>query len=208
MRRVLIAGIIALLAVGAIASQLALPPLAEDRAADGLTARGGTAHVSISAFPAIRLLVGDGDRLDVSGSGLVLPVSDVSTDDLGRLDGFDSVSVRLSDVRAGPVTLRQFDLRRDGSNPYRLRSTGVTSLSALARFGGRSLGGFLGALALRLGARATLGAAAHRPIPIHLDMDLTDEGGRVIVVGGSGSVAGIPTGPLAELITAAVAVRI
>ena len=39
-------------------------------------------------------------------------------------------------------------------------------------------------------------------------MRLTDDYGRLVVVSGSGSIAGIPTGPLAELVTAAIAVRL
>ncbi len=208
MRRELIIGALALLVVLAVASQLALPRLAEDRAADRLTAGGGTAHVSISAFPAVRLLFGDGDRITVSGRGLVLPLSGNEGGTFSRLSGFDSVSVRLAEVRAGPVTVRRFDLTRSGSDPYRLRSVAYTSLADLAGFGGGELGGLLGRLALRLGAREALGSAARRRIPIQLDMELADEGGRVVVVGGSGSVAGIPTGPLAELITSAIVVRI
>jgi hypothetical protein len=208
MRRELVIGAIVLIVALAVVSQLALPRFAADRVADRLTAGGGTAQVSISAFPAIRLLFGDGDRLDVSGRGLVLPVNGEQTGTLSRLDGFDQVSVRLIDVKAGPVTVRRFVLTRDGSDPYRLRSTASTSLSDLAGFGGGELGGFLGRLALRLGAREALGSAARRPIPVELDMKLADEGGRVVVVGGSGSVAGIPTGPLAELITSAIVVRL
>jgi hypothetical protein len=39
-------------------------------------------------------------------------------------------------------------------------------------------------------------------------MEMTSEDGRVQVTGGGGEVAGVPTGPLAELITAAIVVRI
>jgi hypothetical protein len=206
MRRELLLGAIAILVLLAVASQLALPRIAADRVADRLTVGGGEAHASVSAFPAVRLLFGHGDRLDVSGHGLSLPAS--GEGGLGRLNGFGSVSISLADTKVGPVTLRNFELTRDGSDPYRLRSTADTTLAGLASFGGSQVGGALGGLALRFGATATLGAAAHRPIPVRLDVQLTDEGGRAVVVGGSGSVAGIPTGPLAELITAAIAVRL
>jgi hypothetical protein len=39
-------------------------------------------------------------------------------------------------------------------------------------------------------------------------MSLTDQGDRLVVLSGSGSVAGVKTGPLAELVTSAVAVRL
>jgi hypothetical protein len=38
-------------------------------------------------------------------------------------------------------------------------------------------------------------------------MELRSDGGRIVVVSGGGTVAGMPTGPLAELITSAVALR-
>jgi hypothetical protein len=39
-------------------------------------------------------------------------------------------------------------------------------------------------------------------------MELTSEDGRIQVVSGGGTVAGVPTGPLAELITSAVVIRL
>ncbi len=39
-------------------------------------------------------------------------------------------------------------------------------------------------------------------------MELTSADGRLDVVSGGGTVAGIPTGPLAQLITSAIVVRI
>jgi hypothetical protein len=45
-------------------------------------------------------------------------------------------------------------------------------------------------------------------VPVHLDMELESEDGRIVVTGGTGTVAGIPTGPLAELITSVVALKL
>ena len=50
MRRLALGALI-IVAVIAVASQFALPPIAEDRAADRLTDAGGSADVSISALP-------------------------------------------------------------------------------------------------------------------------------------------------------------
>src|SRR4051812_24161155 len=69
-RRLLIVAL-ALLALLGI-SQLVIPPIAEHRVEDRLTAAGGTANVSMSAFPAARLLFGDGSRITITGSGLDL----------------------------------------------------------------------------------------------------------------------------------------
>ena len=45
-------------------------------------------------------------------------------------------------------------------------------------------------------------------VPVKLDMQLDSEDGRVRVVSGGGTVAGVPTGSLAELLTAAIVVRL
>jgi hypothetical protein len=206
MRRLLLWSL-AVLAVLAIASQFALPPIAERVASDRLTDGGGSADVELSAFPALRLLFGDGDRIDVSANGLDLPPSAEQTGALDELDGFDHVAINLRRSKIGPVTLRKFSLSRDGSMPYSLRSLAYTSPADLVDFGAKELGPLEG-FALRFGAGQALGSRAHDRIPVHLHMRLTDQGGRIVVVGGSGSIAGIPTGPLAELVTAAVAVRV
>jgi hypothetical protein len=49
---------------------------------------------------------------------------------------------------------------------------------------------------------------AETAVPVRLDMELTSEDGRIQVVSGGGTVAGVPTGPLAELITSAVVIRL
>ena len=45
-------------------------------------------------------------------------------------------------------------------------------------------------------------------VPVKLDMQLTSENGRIQVVSGGGTVAGVPTGSLAELLTAAIVVKL
>jgi hypothetical protein len=198
---------VAILAVLAVASQFALPAIAEHVASDHLTSGGGSADVELSAFPAVRLLFGDGDRIDVTGSGLDQPATAEQAGALDALDGFDHVAISLRQSEVGPITLRDFSLTRDGALPYSLRSTAYTSPADLVDFGAGKLGPLAG-FALRFGAGEALGSRAHDRIPIHLHMRLTDEDRRIVVVGGSGSIAGIPTGPLAELVTAAIAARL
>lgn len=196
------------LAVGAglaIASQLAIPPLAENRIEGRLTDRGGAAEVSLEAFPAARLLFGDGEELSVNGSGLDLPLEQ-EANVFESLDGFDRVDVSLTDFRAGPFAVADFDLTRTApSAPYDLVSSSQTTFGALAEYGASQLG-LLGGPLLRLFADEAPGGK--RPIPIDLDMELRSHGGRLVVVSGGSTIAGIPTGPLAQLITAAVVVRL
>jgi hypothetical protein len=188
-----------------VASQLAVPPIAEHRIEDRLTEGGGSADASLSAFPAARLLFGDGEELSVTGSGLDLGLEQ-RTDVFDELDGFDRVDVSLSRFQAGPFDVARFDLDRPAPEaPYHLVSTSRTTAGTLAEYGASRLG-LPGGPLLRFLTDQALGP--DRPIPIDLDMELRAEGNRVIVVSGGGSVAGYPTGPLAELITATIAVRL
>jgi hypothetical protein len=187
-----------------VVAQFALPPLAERRVEDRLTEGGGAAEVSIDALPAALLLFGDGDEIEVRGSGLDLDLDD-DPEVLEPLDGFDRVDVTLEDFRAGPFDVAGFELSRDGSGPYSLLSSSTTTAAELAGYGADQLG--LGGGAL-LEFFATGVDAAQRPIPIELDLEMESDDGRVRVVSGGGTVAGSPTGPLAELITSAIVVRL
>jgi hypothetical protein len=202
-RRIAIVVSLTLVAVLA-AAQLALPPLAENRVEDRLTEGGGTAEVSIDAFPAALLLLGDGDDLEVTGSGLDLDL-DENPEVLERLDGFDRVDMELDDFRVGPFEVEDFVLSRNGSGPYSLISSSTTTAAELAGYSADQLGFGGGPL---LEFLATGVEAARRPIPIELDLQMESDGGRVQVVSGGGTIAGYPTGSLAELITSAIVVRV
>ncbi len=187
------------------ASQLVIPPLVEHRLEGRLTDGGGSADVSVSAFPAARLLFGDGERISVSGSGLDLPIEEPGGSMFDKLDGFNRVDVSLRDFHAGPFSVSSFELTRDGgSAPYRLTSRSDTTPAQIAEYGADRLG-VPGAPLLGL---VTQNALGDRPIPVALDMDLESEDGRIVVVSGGGTVNGYPTGPLAELITSAIVVRL
>jgi hypothetical protein len=193
-------GLVALL----VASQFVIPPLVENHIEGRLTDGGGSADVSVSAFPAVRLLFGDGKRITVTGSGLDLGLQPGS-EAFGKLDGFDDVDVSLRDFRAGPFAVRSFDLTRDGSSaPYHLVSRSRTTPGDVAQFGADRLG-LPGGPLLGYFTRNALG---NQPIPIALNMDVRSDGGRLLVVSGGGTVAGFPTVPLAELITQAISVRL
>ncbi len=204
MPRWLLVVALALLALAA-ASQLVIPPIAEHRIEDRLTDGGGTADVSLQAFPAARLLFGDGTRLSITGSGLDLGLQQQSNV-FDKLDGFDRVDVNLTDFHAGPFAVANFDLTRPApSAPYHLVSSSRTTPGALAQYGAAQLG-LPGGPLLRFFTDQAL--RGNRPVPIDVDMELRSDGGRVVVVSGGGTIAGYPTGPLAELITSAIAVRL
>jgi hypothetical protein len=188
--------------------QVLIPSLAEHRVEHRLTANGGSAEVELRAVPAVRLLFGHGDEIRVRGRDLEFELSAPRGDALERLDRFDRVDVRLARVTAGPFDVSSFALERDGPGPYALRMRSSFSPAGLAGMGagrlgaGNLLGGLLG-----LAIGQTVPGAGHR-LPLDLDLLLESDHGRARVKGGRATVAGFPVGPLAELITAAIAVRI
>jgi hypothetical protein len=186
-----------------VGSQLLLPGVASRAVEDRLTEGGGSADVTLEAVPALRLLFTDGDTFEVDAVDLDLDL-DEDLDVFERLDGFADVGISIDDSRAGPFQLDAFDLHRDGSEPYAMTSTGTTRATELAAFGAEALGlpgGGLAGLALE----TMLGEG---PIPIEIDVRIASVDGETEVVEGDATVAGIPTGPLAELIASAVVAQL
>lgn len=188
-----------------VLSQALLPGITGGRIEDRLTEEGGSADVSVSAFPALRLVFGDGDSLEATGSGLDLQPKEDDPLVFESLDGFDQVDLDLDDLRAGPFAVESFELTRDGSGPYHLDSQATVSGAELIDYGAAQAGLPSGPLLRFLAGQLPL---AGRKVPIALDMELESEDGRVRVVSGGGTVAGIPTGPLAEVLTSLILVRI
>jgi hypothetical protein len=198
MPRVLIS-LVGVVAVLLVASQFALPPLAERQVEDRLEEGGGEARVELGAFPALRLLFDDGDSLEVQGRGLRLDVTR-RQQVLERLDGFDAVDVELVDLTVGPFELDGFVMTRDeGEATYRTAFAGRASPREVAAFVGNEAGGALGGLLGGLAA-GTLPGGGDTPLPIKLRADVRSRDGRVEVTRTSGSVAGIPAGPFAQLV--------
>ena len=189
-----------------VASQILVPSLGERRVEDRLTERGGSAEVTLGAFPAARLLFSDGERFEVEARDLDLAL-DQEARVFDRLDGFSLVEVSIEDSVAGPFELDSFRLSREDEGPYRLVSSGVTTVSGLVDAGfdtvelpGESLADLI--------LNQLFGEADDAEVPVELDAELTSEDGRVRVVSGGGTVAGFETGPLAELISSAIVVQL
>jgi hypothetical protein len=187
--------------------QVAMPRIAAHLIAGRLTDGGGTASVSVSALPAARLFFGDGDSFSVDGRGLALELTTEGGDGFDSLDGFDSIHVSVADSAAEPFRIGSFLLTRDGVAPYHLVARLSTTAHDLVALGAQQLG-FVGGLALRFGAGQALGDSENTRIPVRMDMQLASQGGRIVVIAGSTTVAGIPTGPLAELITQTIAIKL
>jgi hypothetical protein len=189
-----------------VASQVLIPSLGERRVEARLTEGGGSADVTLGAFPAARLLFSDGERFEVDANDLDLDL-DEEVEVFDRLDGFSIVDVSIENSIAGPFELETFRLSRDGEGAYRLVTSGATTAGGLAEAGLEAVqlpGGSLADLLLD----ELLGDADDAAVPVELDLELTSDDGRVRVVSGGGTVAGFETGPLAELITSAIVVQL
>jgi hypothetical protein len=189
----------------AVASQLLIPTLGERRVESRLTENGGTAEVKLGAIPALRLLFGDGERFEVTASELELEL-DRSERVFERLDGFSIVDISIAESIAGPIELDAFELSRDGDGPYRFVAQGETTASGLADFGLEAVD-VPGESVIDAFLEPIIGES-DLAVPIDLDAELASADGRVQVVSGGGEVGGVPAGPLAQLITAAIVVRL
>ncbi len=207
---------LAALLVALLAVQVGLPRLAAARIRRRLIEGGGRADVSVSAWPAHRLLRNGGDRLSVCGEGLVIGLA--GDDDAGRdpggrgaglsaLDGFNEVDIELVDFRTGPLEVTAFVLTRTGGGSYAMAAEGTTTGAELIRFGDPWLraaipgGGLLGAVAG--GAPLT-----SRSVRVSIEIELHSEPAGLRIGSGAGSIAGYPAGPFATAIAAAVARRL
>jgi hypothetical protein len=181
------------LAVGFVAlvvlTQLLLPPFLEERVANRLTEDGGSAEVSLSAFPAVRLLWGDGKRFEEQV--------------FSRLDGFEEVRVEVNGLEVEGVDASRFTLTRlREGDPYRLSMRGQVSGREAIEIIGSEAAGPLGSIAGGLAGSALPGAGTE--LPLTVDADLASREGRAEVVRTDATVAGLPAGPIAQLVVDAV----
>ena len=144
-------------------------------------------------------------RLSVSGSGLDLPLEQ-RPDVFDNLDGFDEVDIRLTEFRAGPFAVANFELTRAApSAPYRLALEPEATPGDLAEYGASLLGLAGGPLLRPSPPRRSAASGQSRSTSI-CRCEAT--------AGGSSSSRaaaawqGLPTGPLAELITSAIVVQL
>jgi hypothetical protein len=193
-----VAGIVVLLAVG---THFWLPPYLENRVEERLEQHGGRADVNLSAVPAIRLLAGHGDRLEIEGSGLQVDFDDPDEDAFERLNNFDEVEIDLTDVEAGPFEVESFRLEGEGDGRYRIETEATATLQDLGRVAGEQFGPLGGLIGSIVGGSAPFSGA---PVPVRLDGELETKDGEVRMVSGDAEVANLPAGPVARLVTTAI----
>lgn len=206
MRRVVLIGAAVIIAV-LVLSQLLVPPYLEHRAEKRLTARGGHATVSIDALPAARLLFNDGDEIKVRGEGLDVQLTTKRTSVFRELDRFNRADVRLTRMSAGPFFVSRVSIARSSSTrPYAFSLRASVTARDLSSYAGSQIAGGFGGFLGRLGSDVMPFSA--EPIPVRIDAAIRSTAGRPELQDVEGSVAGVPAGPLASAIAAAVADRL
>ena len=207
MRRNAIVTVVVVIALLALGSQIAIPAYVSSKVEDRLTENGGTAHAEVHAFPAVGLIGGNGDSIEVTGRDLNFDFPNADTDAFDRLDGFDEVDATLTNLTTGPFKVDRFELKRaDGENAYRMVVEASSTGSQLAEYAGGQIGGRFGGLFQRLAPG--LVPFGDEPVPVSIDARVRSDDGRAVVVQASGDVAGLPAGPLAETIAGTVAARL
>ena len=207
MRRFL-AGILVALVVVAVAAQLVLPRYLSGRTEERLEEGGGSAKVTLRAFPALTLASGRGGSIEITGTNLAFDLDDRPERPFERLDGFERVQVGLDDLDAGPLAINRFELDRDGRHEaYELTVQATTTPREMASELGAQAGGALGGLFGSL-ASGILPGGGSNTVPLGLTATVDSENGRTNVREATGSVAGVPAGPLTEVVVNAVLQRL
>jgi hypothetical protein len=97
-----------------VVAQLVLPSIAADQIRSTLAQRGHVRSVSVSAFPAIKLLWNRADTVKVRMSDLLASVTQ-SSDLLSRARDTDRLDARIDSVRLGPLTMHNVTVSKRGS---------------------------------------------------------------------------------------------
>jgi hypothetical protein len=181
-----------------VAVQFLLPPVLEKRVADRVTDHGGSADVELSAFPSVRLLFGHGRKLGVNARGLSVDLNRNQQDVFKQLDDFGDVSITVLDSRAGPFTVRSFHVQSTGKKTYDVVIAGDGTAGDVARYAGSRLGGGFGQALAGL-ATAALGGF-DQPVPFDARMQISTVNGAPQAENVNGQVAGLPAGPLAQVV--------
>jgi hypothetical protein len=181
-----------------VVSQFVIPPVAEKQVADRVTEHGGTAHVNLSAIPALELLLGKGDKLGLDASGLSVDLEAKQEEVFDKLDDFDEVNIAITNSRAGPFAISDFRVRKTAPNEYAVALAGDGTAGDVARYAGSRLAGGFGQALAGLATSALGGFDQSIPFNATMQVDTSGEVPRAQNV--EGQVAGFPAGPLAQVV--------
>jgi hypothetical protein len=112
-----------------LGGQIVLPRVAERRIAGDLRATGEVEHVSVRAFPAVKLLWRCADRVEVrmsearTGTGRLAKL-------LAKTRGTSELDARIARMHVGPLLLRGLRLRKDSGRLGAEASVDTADLAA------------------------------------------------------------------------------
>ena len=107
--------VLAVVVAALVATQFAIPAVTEERLADDLQALGSRPAVDVDALPALKLLWGRADRVELRfPRATILPVG--VGDQLARTQATEELDARVETLSLGPVVLRDATLRKEGSS--------------------------------------------------------------------------------------------
>jgi hypothetical protein len=122
------------------AAQVVLPGMATDRLRDRLEKQGAVTDARVSAFPAVKLLWGQADEVEVrmerfrpanaTGDGGGTGATGGLGDAIARTQATDRIDVFVGSLAAGPLKLRDVRMTKDGD---RLRAEAMITDAELDR---------------------------------------------------------------------------
>lgn len=189
-RRLLAAGAATILAVAALATQLLIPSVAEDRLRDKLATVGAVSSVDVSATPAVKMLFGSVDRAAVEMYDASLDgAADLDPEMIAKLDGVQEVDARIDRLSAGPIDVDEVRLVKDGDN---LEASGDMDLSAIkGLIPGVKVSVKGGSILLDL-------SSSGLPLPFPVQLEIVAEDGAVVARPLGAAAAMLPPQPLLD----------
>jgi hypothetical protein len=131
---------VALVLLMMAAAQIVLPGIATDRLRDRLDDQGTVSSARVSAFPAVKLLWGKADKVEVAMKSFRPAATSGETGGAGGTGGLGAavartqasgkIDVSVGSLAAGPLTLRDVRLTKDGDH---LRAQAAVTDAELAR---------------------------------------------------------------------------
>lgn len=110
-----------------VASQFLLPAVIERRIADDLEQFGPRPQVDVSAFPALKLLLGQADRIEIDAPAARVD-STALLDELTGTGDVDKVEARIGQLQIGLLNLSEVRIGKDGDD---VGATATITLSEL-----------------------------------------------------------------------------
>lgn len=132
----IVAGVTALVIVLLVASQLALPRVAESRIRSKLAQAGVSAKVKVSAFPAAKLLLGRADSATV-GVGSAQTTREKVASLIAATRDIDTLKVTAPSMQVSGFRLTDVALRKRGTQIAARATTGPTDILALLPLGSK-----------------------------------------------------------------------